>query len=64
MRRVLHAVVASLVVRERAEGRIHFAGDHASSSPGWMEGALESAERVVREIEDASRAGGDSRDEA
>ena len=49
---------------EGAEGRIHFAGDHASSSPGWMEGALESAERVVREIDDASRAGGDSRDEA
>lgn len=38
-----------------SEGRIHFAGDHASSSPGWMEGALESAERVVREIEGASR---------
>ena len=33
------------------EGRIHFAGDHASSSPGGMEGAVESAERVVREIE-------------
>jgi monoamine oxidase len=33
------------------EGRIHFAGEHASTQPGWMEGALESAERVVREIE-------------
>lgn len=33
------------------EGRIHFAGDHASSQPGWMEGAVESAERVVREID-------------
>jgi len=38
-----------------AEGRIHFAGEHASSSPGWMEGALESAERVVREVEDSAR---------
>jgi monoamine oxidase len=38
-----------------AEGRIHFAGEHASSSPGWMEGALESAERVVREISEAAR---------
>jgi monoamine oxidase len=38
-----------------AEGRIHFAGEHASSSPGWMEGALESAERVTREIEAAAR---------
>jgi monoamine oxidase len=34
-----------------AERRVHFAGEHASTSPGWMEGALESAERVVREIE-------------
>jgi monoamine oxidase len=32
------------------EGRIHFGGD-TSASPGWMEGVLESAERVVREIE-------------
>jgi monoamine oxidase len=37
----------------RPEGRVHFAGDQASSSPRWMEGALESAERVRREIEDA-----------
>ena len=35
----------------RPEGRIHFAGEHASTWPGWMEGALESAERVVREID-------------
>jgi monoamine oxidase len=34
----------------RPEGRIHFAGDHTSSTPGWMEGALQSAERVVGEI--------------
>lgn len=34
----------------RAEGRIHFAGEHTSTSPGWMEGALESADRVVEEI--------------
>jgi monoamine oxidase len=38
----------------RAEGRIHFAGEHASTDPGWMEGALESAERVVSEIAVAS----------
>jgi monoamine oxidase len=35
------------------DGRVHFAGEHASPSPGWMEGALESAERVVREIDSA-----------
>jgi monoamine oxidase len=37
----------------RAEGRIHFAGEHASSSPGWMQGALDSGNRVAREINDA-----------
>ena len=31
-------------------GRIHFAGDHTSPTPGWMEGALMSAERVVKEV--------------
>jgi len=34
----------------RAEGRIHFAGEHTSAWSGWMQGALESARRVVREI--------------
>ena len=33
-----------------AEGRIHFAGEHASSSPGWMQGALESGLRAAREV--------------
>jgi monoamine oxidase len=32
------------------EGRIHFAGEHASLAHTWMQGALESALRVVREI--------------
>jgi monoamine oxidase len=34
----------------RAEGRIHFAGDHTSHRPGFMHGALASARRVVEEI--------------
>ena len=34
----------------RPEGRVHFAGDHTSHMPGWMHGALASAQRVVREI--------------
>jgi len=34
----------------RPEGRLHFAGEHASPWPGWMEGALWSAERAVQEI--------------
>jgi monoamine oxidase len=32
------------------EGRIHFAGEHVSPWPGWMEGALWSAERAVQEL--------------
>ncbi len=32
------------------EGRIHFAGDHASALPGWMQGALESGLRAANEI--------------
>ena len=34
----------------RPEGRVHFAGDHTSSRPGWMEGALVSGQRVAAEI--------------
>jgi monoamine oxidase len=34
----------------RPEGRIHFAGEHTSPWMGWMEGALESAERVANEV--------------
>jgi monoamine oxidase len=35
------------------EGRVHFAGDHTSSLPGWMQGALASAVRVVKEVQNA-----------
>jgi monoamine oxidase len=34
----------------RTEGRLHFAGEHTSPWPGWMEGALWSAERAFQEI--------------
>ena len=33
-----------------AEDRLHFAGEHTSAWTGWMEGALESGERVAREV--------------
>ena len=33
------------------EGRIHFAGEHLSEDPTWIQGALNSALRCVREIE-------------
>lgn len=32
------------------EGRIHFAGEHASAFPGWMQGAIESGLRAAREV--------------
>lgn len=32
------------------EGRVHFAGEHTSIWAAWMNGALESAERVTQEI--------------
>jgi monoamine oxidase len=34
----------------RVEGRVHFAGEHTSIWAAWMNGALESAERVAAEI--------------
>ncbi|HSU13986.1 NAD(P)/FAD-dependent oxidoreductase [Longimicrobium sp.] len=34
----------------RAEGRVHFAGDHTSPWPGWMQGALASGIRAADEV--------------
>lgn len=34
----------------RPDNRLHFAGEHTSVSIGWMDGALESGERVAAEI--------------
>jgi monoamine oxidase len=34
----------------RVEGRVHFAGEHTSIWAAWMNGALESGERVAAEI--------------
>ena len=48
----LHAPnqIGFIEVLAAAEGRIHFAGEHTSLWTGWMQGALESARRVVAEI--------------
>jgi monoamine oxidase len=35
---------------KKREGRIFFCGEHTSAWSGWMQGALESANRVVNEI--------------
>jgi len=37
------------------EGRVHFAGEHASSAHGWIEGAIESGIRVAYEVNDLPR---------
>lgn len=39
-----------ILVNARREGRILFAGEHTSRWNGWMQGAIESAHRVVQEI--------------
>jgi monoamine oxidase len=37
------------------EGRIHFAGEHLSRWASWIQGALDSSARAVKEINEASR---------
>ncbi|MGH9704341.1 MAG: flavin monoamine oxidase family protein, partial [Candidatus Acidiferrales bacterium] len=37
----------------RPEGRIHFAGEHTSPWPGWMQGAIHSGLRAAREVQEA-----------
>lgn len=37
------------------EGRIHFAGEHISEWPSWMQGALSSGLRAVKEIDEFVR---------
>jgi len=34
----------------RREGRVWFAGEHASPWPGWMQGAIASGLKAAREI--------------
>src|SRR5713226_7518425 len=45
-----------LPTAQRAEGRIHFAGEHTSAWHGWMNGALESGNRAAAEVNDAESA--------
>jgi len=39
-------------------GRLHFAGDHTSHMPGWMQGAFTSARRAAAEVAAALARGG------
>lgn len=36
------------------EGRVHFAGEHASLNHGWIQGAIESGLRAAREVHEAA----------
>jgi monoamine oxidase len=38
----------------RPEGRVHFAGDHTSALPGWMQGALASGVRAAEAVHAAA----------
>ncbi|MBB6147160.1 monoamine oxidase [Silvibacterium bohemicum] len=40
----------TIYVNARREGRIFFAGEHTSRWNGWMQGAIESGQRVAKEI--------------
>jgi monoamine oxidase len=43
---------------ERPEGRVHFAGEHISVCPYWMQGALQSGLRAAKEVQKANLVGG------
>jgi monoamine oxidase len=49
-------MVTLLPIAQRAEGRIHFAGEHTSVWHGWMNGALESGNRAADEVNNAEAA--------
>jgi hypothetical protein len=38
---------------EQPEGRVHFAGEHISVWPYWMQGALQSGLRAAKEVHEA-----------
>jgi len=50
-----HPSGPQLVAVNAPEGRVHFAGEHASVYASWMNGALESGNRAARAVEEAAR---------
>ena len=47
------AGLGNLVLFGKPEGRIHFAGEHLSFAFSWMQGALDSSARAVKQINEA-----------
>ena len=50
-----HPSGPQLVAVNAPEGRIHFAGEHASVYASWMNGALESGNRAARAVDEVAR---------
>ena len=49
------AGLGNLVLFAKPEGRIHFAGEHLSFAFSWMQGALDSSARAVKQINEAGQ---------
>jgi monoamine oxidase len=45
--------IKDFIAASAAEGRIHFAGEHLSPFFSWMQGALDSSARAVKQIDEA-----------
>ncbi|HEX7314792.1 MAG TPA: FAD-dependent oxidoreductase [Pyrinomonadaceae bacterium] len=50
-----HPSGTQLVAINAPEGRVHFAGEHASIYASWMNGALESGNRAARAVDETAR---------
>jgi monoamine oxidase len=51
-------LTTSCVGIARPEGRVHFAGEHTSGHPYWMQGALQSGLRAAKEVSEAKMVDG------
>ena len=47
------AGVGNLLLFAQPEGRIHFAGEHLSLLPSWMQGALSSSAQAIKQIHES-----------
>ena len=47
------AGIGNLLLFAQPEGRIHFAGEHLSLLPSWMQGALSSSAQAIKQIHEA-----------
>ena len=47
------AGLGSLLLFATPEGRIHFAGEHLSGMPSWMQGALSSSAHAIKQIHES-----------